>query len=83
MPESQCTKCHPALAAKFKADGDWCKTHGVPESHCYQCNPDLTFPAGSGVPETEDQEQGRKQPDAGWATGNSALSCECDFMRDR
>lgn len=41
VPESQCTLCHPELAAAFKATGDWCKEHGLPESHCRTCNPKL------------------------------------------
>ena len=41
VPESQCTKCHPELAAAFKATNDWCEEHGLPESHCLKCNPNL------------------------------------------
>ncbi len=41
VPESQCTRCHPELAAAFKATNDWCQEHGLPESHCLKCNPDL------------------------------------------
>lgn len=41
VPESQCTRCNPALVAAFKATGDWCAEHGVPESQCKLCNPDL------------------------------------------
>jgi cobalt-zinc-cadmium efflux system membrane fusion protein len=44
VPESECTHCHPQLAAKFKADGDWCGEHNLPESHCRICNPDIVFP---------------------------------------
>ena len=36
-----CVKCHPELAAKFKAAGDWCNEHGVPESQCGICHPAL------------------------------------------
>ena len=43
VPESECTRCNPALVEKFKADGDWCGEHNLPESHCRQCNPRLTF----------------------------------------
>ena len=47
VPESECTRCNPALIAKFKAAGDWCAEHGLPESHCLLCNPKLeaTFAA--------------------------------------
>lgn len=50
VPESQCTKCHPELAAAFKATSDWCAEHGLPESHCLKCHPDLKIvrpPKGS------------------------------------
>jgi thiol-disulfide isomerase/thioredoxin len=36
-----CVKCHPELAAKFKAAGDWCPEHDVPESQCGICHPEL------------------------------------------
>ncbi len=39
LPESQCTRCHPDLAAKFQAEGDWCQEHGYPESGCPICHP--------------------------------------------
>ncbi|MBI4953040.1 MAG: hypothetical protein HY908_13480 [Myxococcales bacterium] len=41
VPESQCTRCDPSLAAAFKATNDWCKEHGLPESQCTKCNPGL------------------------------------------
>lgn len=41
VPESQCTRCDPALVPAFKATGDWCEEHALPESQCLQCNPDL------------------------------------------
>lgn len=41
VPESQCTRCDPALIAAFRATGDWCEKHGLPESQCLACNPDL------------------------------------------
>ncbi|MCU1282936.1 MAG: hypothetical protein JWM53_6482 [bacterium] len=36
-----CVKCHPELAAKFKAAGDWCREHDLPESQCGICHPEL------------------------------------------
>jgi hypothetical protein len=50
VPESLCTRCHPALIAAFKATGDWCAEHGLPESQCLACNPDLKIvrPARTG-----------------------------------
>jgi hypothetical protein len=50
VPESQCTRCNPALTPAFKATGDWCEEHGVPESQCTRCNPNLKItrpPKGS------------------------------------
>jgi thiol-disulfide isomerase/thioredoxin len=49
-----CVKCHPELAARFRAAGDWCPEHGVPESQCPICHPELvapppTPPAGADV----------------------------------
>ena len=41
VPESQCTRCNPELAAAFKATNDWCAEHGLPESQCQRCNPEL------------------------------------------
>ena len=41
VPESQCTRCNPELAAAFKATNDWCEEHGLPESQCLKCNPEL------------------------------------------
>jgi len=41
VPESQCTRCNPALIAAFQATGDWCAEHSLPESQCKTCNPDL------------------------------------------
>lgn len=39
-----CVKCHPELAATFKAAGDWCPEHGVPESQCGICHPEVVVP---------------------------------------
>ena len=45
VPESECTRCHPELAAKWKSQpGQWCDEHGVPEAHCYLCHPNIKFP---------------------------------------
>ncbi|MBI5501146.1 MAG: efflux RND transporter periplasmic adaptor subunit [Deltaproteobacteria bacterium] len=35
-----CPKCHPALAAVYRAKGDWCAEHGFPESFCPTCRPE-------------------------------------------
>jgi thiol-disulfide isomerase/thioredoxin len=43
VPAEVCTRHHPELVAQFKAAGDWCAEHGVPESQCYACHPDLSF----------------------------------------
>ncbi len=50
VPESQCTRCNPALIPAFKATKDWCGEHGVPESQCTKCNPEIKIvrpPKGS------------------------------------
>jgi thiol-disulfide isomerase/thioredoxin len=39
-----CVKCHPELAAKFKAASDWCPQHNVPESQCGICHPEVVLP---------------------------------------
>lgn len=39
----------PDLAAVFRAQGDWCEEHGVPESQCLACNPKLTFSGDHGA----------------------------------
>ena len=41
VPESQCTRCNPALIPAFKATKDWCAEHSLPESQCLKCNPEL------------------------------------------
>ena len=43
-------RCNKDLIPAFKATGDWCAEHGLPESQCLKCNPDLTItrpPQGS------------------------------------
>jgi hypothetical protein len=39
VAEALCTRCSPALIAAFKAVGDWCAEHALPESQCRACNP--------------------------------------------
>jgi hypothetical protein len=43
--EATCTRCNPGLIAAFKAKGDWCATHDLPESQCTLCNPSLKLAA--------------------------------------
>jgi thiol-disulfide isomerase/thioredoxin len=50
VPAESCVRCHPDLAEKFQAVGDWCVEHGVPESQCLTCHPDLTFTPGPEPP---------------------------------
>jgi hypothetical protein len=40
VPEEVCTRCDPALVAKFKAEGDWCQQHDRPDSQCFICHPE-------------------------------------------
>lgn len=51
LPRALCTKCTPAIAAVFKAKGDWCDEHGFPESFCPLCKP------GGPVPDVGDTQQ--------------------------
>ncbi len=37
VAEALCTRCNPVLIAAFKAEGDWCAEHGLPESQCQIC----------------------------------------------
>lgn len=37
VPEAFCTRCNSALIPAFKAEGDWCEEHGLPESQCLIC----------------------------------------------
>ena len=39
VAEALCTRCNPSLIAAFKAEGDWCQAHGLPESQCRACLP--------------------------------------------
>src|SRR4051812_575617 len=36
-----CVRCHPELVARFKAAGDWCPEHGLPETQCGLCHPEV------------------------------------------
>jgi thiol-disulfide isomerase/thioredoxin len=54
VPAETCTRCHPELAAKFKAVNDWCVEHDVAESQCLICHPDLTFEPLPELPPTAD-----------------------------
>lgn len=44
-----CPKCHPAMAAVFRAKGDWCKEHELPESVCPICHPERGGKPSRGV----------------------------------
>jgi uncharacterized protein with PIN domain len=37
VPEALCSRCSPFLEAAFRAEGDWCAEHGLPESQCQAC----------------------------------------------
>lgn len=54
VPEAVCVRCHPELAAKFQAAGDWCTPHKRPESQCLLCHPDLKFAPLPPLPEGAD-----------------------------
>jgi len=38
VAEGLCYQCNPKLMAAFKAEGDWCAGHNVPESQCALCD---------------------------------------------
>jgi thiol-disulfide isomerase/thioredoxin len=54
VPREVCTRCDPSREAAFKAVGDWCPEHAVPESQCHLCHPNLTFAPLPAVPEGAD-----------------------------
>jgi thiol-disulfide isomerase/thioredoxin len=66
VPREVCTRCHPELAAKFKAAKDWCVEHARPESQCFECHPDLTFdplpPLSPGADVAELSKEGEDVP---------------------
>jgi len=37
VAEALCTRCNSRLIPAFKAQGDWCAEHGLPESQCAIC----------------------------------------------
>ena len=43
VPKETCSIHNPDLIPMFKASGDWCPEHDVPESQCFACTPDLSF----------------------------------------
>lgn len=43
VPADECVRHHPERVAKFKARGDWCPEHELPETQCLACHPDLKF----------------------------------------
>ncbi|MBI5155497.1 efflux RND transporter periplasmic adaptor subunit [Candidatus Poribacteria bacterium] len=45
------TSYTPEQIADYKARGDWCAGHGVPESKCALCNPDLASEGSLAAPE--------------------------------
>jgi thiol-disulfide isomerase/thioredoxin len=54
-----CVQCHPELADKFRAAGDWCPEHAVPETQCGICHPEVlraapAAPAGADVQKLAD-----------------------------
>ena len=37
VSEAECWICKPSMVAAYKAKGDWCGEHGLPESKCKLC----------------------------------------------
>ncbi len=51
VPEVFCYQCDPDLIPAFKAAGDWCAEHSVPESQCKLCRGSGASPGpGAGAP---------------------------------
>jgi cobalt-zinc-cadmium efflux system membrane fusion protein len=74
LPPALCTKCNPALAAVFKAKGDWCEAHGFPESFCPVCNPNAPIPdVGEAPPATADWCGGHGLPESKCTKCNPSL----------
>jgi thiol-disulfide isomerase/thioredoxin len=79
VPRETCAVCNPHLVPKFKAAGDWCPMHGVPESQCYKCHPDLNFdplpplPAGADLVELSKQGEDVPSLEAHLAKGKVTL----------
>ncbi len=71
VPESQCTRCNPALIPVFKAKGDWCPAHGFPESICPSCNRGGRSAAAPAT--TEDWCAGHKLPESKCTKCNPTL----------
>jgi len=74
VPESECTKCHGELVARFQESGDWCAEHDLPESHCRRCNPHLKF-----AQEPEANAERVAGPDV-FFTGNAADCATADAV---
>lgn len=55
VPAEACTRCDPSRVAGFKAVGDWCAPHDVPESQCHTCHPGLSFEPLPAAPADADQ----------------------------
>ncbi|MGE0327269.1 MAG: efflux RND transporter periplasmic adaptor subunit [Polyangiaceae bacterium] len=54
LPDALCPKCHPQLAAVYKAKGNWCGDHGFPESFCPICHPGKPAPDVSASAPSDD-----------------------------
>ena len=61
-----CPKCQPALAAVYRAKGDWCVEHGFPESFCPVCHPERK---GRPAPRAASKGSGKGPAAAGPADG--------------
>jgi len=67
LPPAVCPKCNPALAAVYKAKGDWCEEHGFPESFCPICKPGGPVPNVGSAP----------APAADWCVEHALPESKC------
>ncbi|QOJ14961.1 MAG: efflux RND transporter periplasmic adaptor subunit [Planctomycetia bacterium] len=44
VPAALCWRCDRGLIPAYRAAGDWCAEHGLPESHCGICRADAGIP---------------------------------------
>ncbi|GAB4327912.1 MAG: hypothetical protein Kow0074_23510 [Candidatus Zixiibacteriota bacterium] len=82
IASTQCARCNPELAAHFKALGDWCSGHDVPESQCELCNYGAVHADGGALqsqnrPEIDPARQSRSAPYPGIAVSFASAEPQC------
>jgi membrane fusion protein, heavy metal efflux system len=78
---SQCARCNPEMIAHFKAIGDWCAGHNVPESQCELCNFGAVHTTGAGLaqkqPEHDPAQRATATPYPGIAVSYTTAEPVC------